>query len=448
VQPATTTLVGGVRLNVAAATPATPTVPVIGFGNQVTVGDAPYALGALGVAITGIGGAGGAGIYGVTTSGSSSVGVLGQSDYGVMGKGSTTGAGVFALGPSASVAGISRDGKGLIAVGGSADKIGAYIRGGGTVGMGAYIVGGSSNSIGASINGIGTGSGVVANSDTGLAVFANSGGSVPTVSITNSGTGDGLTVSSGSSSTSITATQSGSGTAIYAHATSTGYGLSAVAVSNTAIYAGSTSGNGIAVASSSGIGIVVSSTSNNAILSTAGDISIPDGNIFKHSSSVTKSIFVPASDFQLASGFDAFPDEFFGTFISPKTSGTHTAAAKIRLPQGAVMKTVKFSSSNNDGVARDLTVSIYHHSYNAGGGFTATQVHTGAASGAVVNQPGTGGGIGTETWKDVPINTALNAPSDGYTHLYVFSETPANSFAVCISGFRITYTYTDEGPMR
>lgn len=174
--PATTTSVGGVRLNETAATGATPTVVTIGVNNQVHVGQAPYGIVGANPAIVAVGGAGAAGIQ--STGGANGIGMQGiggaDNANGVVGLGTGTGTGVFGTGGATNGIGVQGQGTGT--------GFGGYFTGGG-VGFGGHGVVG----IGGAFEGYG---GRFTGSAGGKGVFAESGVGSNEVGV--DGYGDGL----------------------------------------------------------------------------------------------------------------------------------------------------------------------------------------------------------------------------------------------------------------
>lgn len=225
--PATTTSVGGVRLNETAATPSTPTVLTIGVNNRINIGAGAYAptgnnnaltvTGAgTGASILADGSGTGNGIIGLS-GGQTSAGLT-LTNVGGAFKGSTagvhaigvgTGWGIRAIsGTGAAGSGVRGEGgvgSGAIGVAGIGDGAGAGIAGiGGDTGAGGTFVGGSTSGNGATalalagnshgVQGTGNGTGIgvkgIAGAATGFGVHA-----------VGSGAGIGLKAEAGTAST-------------------------------------------------------------------------------------------------------------------------------------------------------------------------------------------------------------------------------------------------------
>jgi len=147
-QPATTTVVGAVRLNNTAGTPATPTIPTLDANNAITLGVGSYLIAGANTGLTVTGGsASGIGIKGIggAVSGFGGVGVYGQGGdgygTGVYGRGGASGAGGQFVGGPSGASGVTGSGTiGQTGVYGSSDT-GVGVMGGSGSSTGFFVVG-------------------------------------------------------------------------------------------------------------------------------------------------------------------------------------------------------------------------------------------------------------------------------------------------------------------
>jgi hypothetical protein len=185
------------------------------------------------------------------------------------------------------------------------------------------------------------------------------------------------------------------------------------------------------------------------LYASGGDVAVTAAHNYVYTTPVTRSIFVPASDFV----HDTYPGLEQRTSLSGlwlTRNNTSIAAyghSQIRLPHGATITDVKFLAYNFDGVSRDVTVYIYHQVMNPGGapGFNTTQVH---ASTGVTALGVTGGTESTAIWVSVALGAAVVAPDTGWTNIHFTVDQTTTNYAVGVHGFMVTYTYTAETPMR